>query len=182
MTPQADLQVVGDVIAHSLSRTGGALRVGTTDDQPLEFEANDQRGLRLEYGTNYINPNGYQSMNLIGGYWGNDVAAGNVGVVIAGGGALGGSTGPNSVDANSHWSSIGGGEDNAIGSDALHATIAGGSVHRIGQNALGSAIGGGLQKQHLGQLVTCHDRWRSAEYDWRKQPRECHRGRRVEYE
>ncbi len=57
--------------------------LGTTDTNALEFKANAQRALRIEYATNSTFN---QSPNLVGGYSGNVVSNGFVGAVIGGGG------------------------------------------------------------------------------------------------
>jgi len=54
---------------------GATLMLGTTDNQPLEFKVNNQRGLRLEYATNALG----ETINVIGGYSGNLVSNGATG-------------------------------------------------------------------------------------------------------
>jgi hypothetical protein len=149
--------------------TNGAF-IGTTDNLPLEFKVNGQRGLRLE-------PGGDSSVNVIGGWSGNSVAPGIAGATIAGGGAgayfgfisftnqvasdygsIGGGSG-NTLKAGSAWATIGGGiyntiqapystisggSQNTIQFQAPDSTISGGSQNTIQTNASGSTISGGL--------------------------------------
>jgi len=119
--------------------TAGVNFVGTTDNVPLELKVNGQRAFRLEPTTN--------SPNLIGGYAGNIAESNLLGVTISGGG-------PNAVrdasprgsDYASHFSSIGGGINNVVGSWCGHSTISGGATNLIGTFDGGGAnntIGGG---------------------------------------
>jgi hypothetical protein len=116
--------------------------VGTTDNQPLELKANNQRALRLEPNTS--------SPNLIGGFGGNAVQSGSVGAVISGGG----SSGANNFIA-SDYSVIGGGSGNAA-NQGRFGTIAGGQDNILGlyqENpslADYSAIGGGFSNNITG--------------------------------
>ncbi len=116
-------------ISGNAGTTPGAQFLGTTDDQPLEFKVNGQRGLRIE-------PTANGRPNVIGGSL-NTVAAGVTTATIAGG-AL------NDIGVNSPFSVIGGGEDNNIAADSWGATIAGGALNNIRINSDYSTIGGGL--------------------------------------
>ncbi|MCS7089218.1 MAG: hypothetical protein NZM03_00620, partial [Limisphaera sp.] len=60
--------------------TPGTHFLGTTDNQPLVLQVNNQRALRLE-------PNTNNAPNVIGGYAGNFVSNTVIGATIAGGGA-----------------------------------------------------------------------------------------------
>jgi hypothetical protein len=112
--------------------TPGANFLGTTDNQPLDFQVNGGRALRLEPTTN--------APNVIGGGSANYAAPGVVGAVIAGGGnpALSAS---NQVLAS--WSAIGGGSGNQI--SAIRSVIAGGLGNIIEGGATGAGIGGGAR-------------------------------------
>jgi hypothetical protein len=137
--------------------TPGLNFLGTTDNEPLELWANNSRALRLEY-TGFFNPitkQGSTSINLIGGYLGNQTLNGAVGVTIAGGGysssGLGGGNYPNRIAAS--FGSIGGGAGNFI-RYGTYATIAGGYDNLAGddqaQTGFYSSIGGGLLNSALG--------------------------------
>jgi hypothetical protein len=92
--------------------------LGTIDRQPLELRVNGSRGLRLEY-TSRSGPlfSFAESVNVIGGYWGNSIPNTVIGGVIAGGGdsfALFGTTPyPNAVLDD--FGAIGGGYSNVVG-------------------------------------------------------------------
>ncbi len=116
--------------------------LGTTDDQPIEFRANNLRALRLE-SILHISVNGpalslgpvagsgggssTRSVNVIGGFDGNLVSNDALGATIAGGGftSYNGfitSDYPNEVAAG--FGAIGGGAGNLVG--GLYGTIPGG--------------------------------------------------------
>lgn len=59
----AALRVAGSIKADSYLGMGATLMLGTTDNQPLEFNVNGKRGLRLEYGTNQAS--NIESVNVI---------------------------------------------------------------------------------------------------------------------
>jgi hypothetical protein len=131
--------------------TPGVNFLGTTDDEPLELWADNSRALRLEY-TGFFNGFTKQSstsINLIGGYYGNQALNGAIGVTIAGGGyyssGLGGGDNPNQVAGN--FGAIGGGAGNVI-RYGTYATIAGGNGNLAGyataQTGFYSSVGGGL--------------------------------------
>jgi hypothetical protein len=107
----------------SLSLSNGQILnpafVGTTGNTPLEFFAGSQRALRLEPTVG--------SPNIIGGYAGNAVDAGALGVTISGGGA---SASINSVTVSTF--------------EPIFATISGGSGHTINSGKYGT-IGGGFR-------------------------------------
>lgn len=110
--------------------------LGTINNQPLELRANNLRGLRIE-------PNTNGAPNVIGGSPVNFVSAGVAGGTIAGGGALNYEGAPYTNSVSSDFGVIGGGINNAIGSDSRGATIAGGLANNIGTNSSGSTIAGG---------------------------------------
>ena len=125
--------------------TAGTDFLGTTDNQPLELKVNNQRGLRLENGTNFF----ATGVNVIGGHSGNVVADGAVGATIAGGGANQlGSQLTNTVTAS--YATIGGGTLNGAG--GLNATVAGGTLNGAGGES--SSIGGGSGNQATGLYAT----------------------------
>lgn len=127
--------------------------LGTTDNQPLEVRVNNTRALRIEPDSR--GP-GYDTPNLIGGYFSNAVIQpGSAGNTIAGGGY---SFGPNYVMSNSLANFIGSGSAHQIGpnvNDSVigggyyntilspRSVIAGGDGNLISTNAGFSAIGGG---------------------------------------
>ena len=115
-------------ISGNAGTTPGTQFLGTTDDQPLEFKVNGQRGLRIE-------PTANGRPNVIGGSL-NTVAAGVTTATIAGG-AL------NDIGVGSPFSVIGGGDDNNIAADSWGATITGGALNNIRINSDYSTIGGG---------------------------------------
>ncbi|MGI8967213.1 MAG: tail fiber domain-containing protein [Limisphaerales bacterium] len=122
--------------------------IGTTDNQALEFRVNGSRALRLE-------PTGV-SPNVIGGFSGNFVASGKYGSTISGGGSSGftnsifayfstiGGGYENTIQTNAHSSTIGGGYYNTIQTNASYSTIGGGSFNIIQATAHYSTISGGL--------------------------------------
>jgi hypothetical protein len=93
--------------------------VGTSDNQPLNLDANGQRALQLQPEST--------SPNLIGGWMGNSVTSGAVGAVIGGGGA---SAQANTVSAT--FGVVGGGTDNTA--SGYTATVPGG----VGNTASGN--------------------------------------------
>ncbi|HEX4121123.1 MAG TPA: tail fiber domain-containing protein [Verrucomicrobiae bacterium] len=134
--------------------TPGANYIGTSDNQPLELRADNQRGLRLE-------PGGSNSVNLIGGWSGNGVVAGVAGATIGGGGAgnyfglvwsnqvasdfgtVSGGT-VNLIQAGARYANIGGGWQNTIQTNAYSSTVSGGENNTIESSAYESTIAGGF--------------------------------------
>jgi hypothetical protein len=149
--------------------------IGTTDNRSFEVRVNAQRALRVEPASDPL----VQAVpNVIGGYFGNSVAAGVAGATIGGGGAawdpayfnrVGASAGTiaggygNTVDgflgfvgggngnvASGQQSAVGGGGANrAVGGVA---TIAGGSNNEATANY--ASVGGGGSNQAAGALST----------------------------
>jgi len=117
-------------LAGNTGTTPGTDFLGTVDNQPLEVRVNNARVLRLE--PTAVSP------NIIAGFDANFVSGAVVGATIAGGGSSGFT---NSVAAD--YSTIGGGRQNAILTNASRSTIAGGAGNNILSDSLYSTIGGG---------------------------------------
>ncbi len=109
--------------------TPAANFLGTTDNQPLELRVNSTRGLRLEFtgrtsGGLFITH--ADSVNVIGGFFGNSIASTVIGGTIAGGGDefgffFGSTPYPNTVTDD--FGAVGGGYSNTAG---YAATVPGG--------------------------------------------------------
>lgn len=114
--------------------TAGTNFVGTTDAKDLVFKVNGEQGFRLQQ-------RGTDTPNVIGGYWGNFVAAGIQGATIGGGGGYGGSHAVRGT-----WGTVSGGVSNGAVGEA--ATVSGG----VNSNALGhySSVGGGWENGAVG--------------------------------
>jgi len=137
--------------------TPGANSLGTTDNQPLEFQVNATRALRIE-------PHGASAPSLVGGYFQNSVAS-YQGAVVAGGGTSGS---PNYAlgnyafvgaghggqaaaysavvagaynDSPGSFSFIGSGEANT--NSVIYSFIGGGKNNSIQPFAYNSILGGG---------------------------------------
>jgi len=141
----------------------GANFLGTTDGQPVEFRAGNQRALRLEAG-------GTESPNVIGGSSRNTVSGGVAGATIAGGGSsltFGGTIYyPNAIGGN--LGAIGGGAANTIGTNssatigggfgntarARESTIGGGGGNWISDTASYATISGGASNTNSGQYAS----------------------------
>lgn len=107
--------------------------IGTTDNHPLELRANNLRGLKLSYSTTPVLKDGtvWESINVVGGFVGNDFAASTVGATVAGGGYATKPT--NGFAGILHWNNVtgsfgtvGGGSDNSAG---YYATVPGGLLN-----------------------------------------------------
>jgi hypothetical protein len=133
-----------------MGTTAGLNFLGTTDDQPLEFQVNSRRALRLESilhtllsspaaGLGPVAGSGggssTRAVNVIGGFDGNLVSNGALGATIAGGGYTTffnfQTDHPNGVSAS--YSAIGGGADNRVG--GLFGTVPGGSRNQANGTA-----------------------------------------------
>ncbi len=128
--------------------TAGTQFIGTTDNQPLQFEVNSLRVMRIE-------PNTNGAPNIIGGSALNYVASGVVGATIAGGGAanyfglgyinsvtsdFGTVSGGADNTARGSWATIGGGRYNIASGFA--STVDGGELNTAsGEYA---TVGGGI--------------------------------------
>ncbi len=129
--------------------------LGTSDDEPLIFRANNQVGLQLEYASVSTYPiiGSQYGINLIGGFWGNSVSAGVVGGTIAGGGdayrfGLNESgNSPNLVTGS--FGTVGGGIGNSAGSSA---TVPGGEAN-VASGVYSFAAGQEAQATNQGAFV-----------------------------
>jgi hypothetical protein len=109
--------------------TPGVNFVGTTDNQPLDFESDGVRGLELRYTSRSSGFPLFSSsagVNVNGGYWGNTISNNIIGGTIAGGGDSfrSGITffeSPNIVSGD--FGSVGGGYNNTAGNSG---TVPGG--------------------------------------------------------
>lgn len=136
--PAADLANAWKITGNS-GTSPGANFVGTTDNQPLELHANNQRIFRLVPDASTNN-----APDIIGGSPVNFIAPGIVGSTISGGGTplFTGRPGTNRILGD--FNAIGGGWDNVTGStnfDVTEATVAGGAHNTA--SGITSAIGGG---------------------------------------
>jgi hypothetical protein len=137
-TPSTRLQVAGAITAGAyLGTPGGALLLGTTDAQPVDFQVNGERALRLEFGDNGF---GLTGVNVIGGFSANLVSSDLAGATIAGGGAEGQ---PNQVTG--FCGTVGGGRANSAADDAV---VAGGTNNAASGKS--SMIPGGTQNLAAG--------------------------------
>jgi len=140
-------------LTGNANTTPGVDFLGTTDNQPVEFRANQLRALRLEPGVS-----GDGAPNVIGGSPLNLVAPGVTGATIGGGGATnyGGAAQTNSVAAD--FGTIGGGFDNAIQARCTGSTISGGVNNNLADSGVylseWSFIGGGIQNSISGSYVS----------------------------
>ncbi len=116
------------LLGGNVGTSAGANFLGTTDDEPLELRANNQRGLRIE-------PNIYGMPNVIGGSAVNVVAAGASGVVLGGGSQNTVQVAVNAV--------LAGGQQNSIGANASAAAI-GGGVYNTNVGSAATIPGGYL--------------------------------------
>ncbi len=123
--------------ADAWSRTGNAGTnpnsnfIGTTDDQPLELRANNQRVLRLEATPSWT--------RIIGG------RVNSIGLTSTNSAVLSGRH--NSIADAAHESVIVGGVDNIIGRDQRSAFIGGGARHNILADNQHAVIVGGRDNQ-----------------------------------
>lgn len=130
--------------------------LGTTDNQPLELHAFGDRALQLSYAARTLSSGiilfGFEdTINVLGGYWGNSVSNNAVGVTIAGGGYVFfppfiGSSTPHPNVVTNDFGAIGGGSDNT---SAFYSTVPGGFNNRAfgdysfaaGRRAVSTAAG-----------------------------------------
>jgi hypothetical protein len=109
--------------------TPGINFIGTTDPQPLEFDVNGVRALRLEPDLSGIN-----APNVIGGFHLNSVSTGVFGATIGGGGKAG------YVNAvTNSFAVVGGGYGNTAGGQQ---SFVGGGVHNVASADYGIVVGG----------------------------------------
>ena len=125
--------------------------LGTTDDTPLELWVNNSRVLRLE-------PNA-TSPNVIGGFSGNNITSGALGVTICGGGksqyansvtANGGTIGGGLGNTASNFAVVGGGYINTA--SGVEATVGGGLINTASGDY--ATVGGGLNNGASGYAAT----------------------------
>jgi hypothetical protein len=140
----------GWALLGNSATTPGVNFLGTTDGEPLELWVNSTRGLRLEYSGSFnpITKQSTTSVNLIGGYPGNQVFNSAGGATISGGGynasgILGGDF-PNVVGGG--FGSIGGGASNSV--TGLYGTIGGG--HNNSAAGVEAVIPGGAGNEASG--------------------------------
>lgn len=162
--------------------TPGTNYLGTSDNQALEIMVNGQRVLRLEPAVDY---HGYFSPNVIGGYPGNEVAAGVSGAAIGGGGVsnlpnrvtgpfgtVGGGTWNEAGGSGTGCAVVGGGHGNRAVD--MNATVAGGTYNSasapqssVGGGANntasnnGSTVGGGDHNTASGRMSTVGGGWQN---------------------
>jgi hypothetical protein len=106
--------------------------LGSLNNQPVDFYANTNRALRLQYATDGVNV----TPNVIGGSAGNNIGNGGYGDFIGGGGNA---AYPNQIGQSAYYSSILGGENNTVnGSFSLagggNNTVSGGQAVGLGYN------------------------------------------------
>ncbi len=140
--------------------------LGTVDNNPLEFRANNRRVMRYSYAEFTASAGAeYRSMNVLGGSEINSIGAGVVGATIAGGGQdyfslgaypnrvladFGTVSGGSNNTASGYAAGIGGGHSNTASN--LYASV-GGGVANIA-SGVNSTIGGGINNQASGTAAT----------------------------
>jgi len=119
--------------------------VGSTNFQPVETWVNNTRALRLEPTTNDASHSGL--VNVIGGSPANRIAPGTYGSVIAGGGSSNYTIyGPGAGNTlASDLSFLGGGEWNAIQTNAIFSLLGGGNGNTIQSGSTFSVLAGGYE-------------------------------------
>ena len=135
--------------------TAGVNFVGTTDNQPLDLDSDGVHGLQLAYASRFSSfPFIYSqdSMNVIGGYWGNTVSNNVIGATIAGGGDEAGSFFPlaqfnNTVTGD--FGAVGGGYANTAG----YASMVPGGYDNIATGTGSFAAGRYAQTTNSGNFV-----------------------------
>ena len=128
--------------------------LGSLNNQPVDFYANTNRALRLQYAADGANP----APNVIGGSAGNSIGNNGYGDFIGGGGNA---SYPNAIGPNVYYAAILGGEGNTVnGSYSIagggNNTISGGQAVGLGYNnsVTGSgdiALGSGNEAGNYGQ-------------------------------
>jgi hypothetical protein len=108
--------------------------LGTTDDEPLTLRANNQNGFQLQYAERSGFPLGSSvySMNVLGGWWGNEILNNSIGATIAGGGEHYASLGDNGDYPNvvsGDFGAVGGGYGNTAGNFGV---VPGGAFNSAG--------------------------------------------------
>jgi hypothetical protein len=139
-------------ITGNAGTSPGVNFLGTTDNEPLNFRANNEVGLQVQYWQtgNIVIDNFNYGINIIGGYWGNTTSNNAIGATIAGGGYLNkfGILPPTTVGypnvVTGDFGTVGGGWGNTAGADA---TVPGGSFNIAGGS--GSFAAGQFAQTHL---------------------------------
>jgi hypothetical protein len=122
--------------------------IGSTNNQPLEFRVNGQRGLRLEPTLNAANHS--NMVNVVNGSSANSVSTGVYGATIAGGGA-GNYFGRVSTNyAGADFGTVSGGMGNT--SSGTYATVGGGGNNL--SSGLCATVGGGGSNQATNDYAT----------------------------
>lgn len=132
--------------------------LGTTDTNGFELHVNGSRGMRMDYATSPIFLDGIQDgysygINVINGYWGNEISSPIVGATIAGGGGLS-RVGLNNYDfypnaVDNDYGTVGGGFDNVAG---YGATVPGG-YNNVAEGSFSFAAGSGAQALYDNSFV-----------------------------
>lgn len=144
--------------------------MGTTDDQPVVFRANNRQVLRLESSIagprvivgplNNIAPSSTNS-SILGGRahqiqanaHESTIAGGRQNVIHSGqkGAFIGGGF-DNEIRLDNDYAMIGGGRNNSIGTNSVISLVVGGAENVIGNNVDGAVMGGGFRNDILGSL------------------------------
>jgi len=149
--------------------------LGTTDSQPVEFRANNNRVLLLKYATHSNFPINTYSANVIGGYSTNGAWNGVVGGTVGGGGA----ESYNVLSGNHYYyyntvtddfGTVAGGMSNTAGngdlfgstSNASYATVGGGYSNMA--KGMASTVPGGYSSIALGDYSFAAGRRAYADY------------------
>ncbi len=142
---QAGAWTGGDywALGGNAGTTPGSHFLGTTDNQALEVHVGDQRALLIQRNSDSYSP------NLIGGFLGNSVSAGQDGATIGGGGSPGainsvtddyGTVGGGVANSVTAWfGTVGGGRNNT--GSGLFATVGGGEDNAASE--YWATVGGG---------------------------------------
>ncbi len=125
--------------------------LGSLNNQPINFRANNSRVMTYSYVQNLTDPNTanqYSSVNTLGGSSVNSIGAGVVGATISGGGRdnVTGADGPNIISAG-EFAVIAGGQNNSLSGG--NSVISGGANNTI-TNSGNSAIIGGVNNTVTG--------------------------------
>jgi hypothetical protein len=145
--------------------TPGVNFLGTTDNEPLELWTYGDRALRLSFAERNLSSGilllGWDdTVNVVGGYWGNYTTNGAIGATIAGGGFIyyppfiGGASTPYPNAVTNDFGTVGGGADNTSG--GFYGTVPGGYLNRaFGDYSL--AAGRRAVSTQAGSLVWADD-------------------------
>ena len=134
---------VAGAIVNNGNSFGGALSIGTNDNQPLELKVNATRAMRISF------TNATSAPNILAGYSGNTITNSVVGSAILSGGS---DVQINQVTDN--YSVIGGGSLNRAGNNdadlgnASAATVSGGNWNKATSSF--ATVGGGYNNEASG--------------------------------